>query len=273
MNELDEKDSSSSNAYSGKLKERAINSDSLKSRLEINRKYQSKDFHGWLHKKLNVQIGENILDVGCGTGAQSLRFLEDIGLHGTISALDISESSIANLLENVNGDTRIEAITEDMANLNDAIQNMFKQKTFTLAHSSYALYYSLSCLKILRCMADSITSYGRVAVFTPGKPHGMVEIAEKYSKVPTQVIESLDFGPKILEPEFRKLFWEVDVHYFQSEMKVTSTQEFMEFYKATTYYDSDAEIGIENYAKNEIQQYGLIRYPKNGYLIIGRERK
>lgn len=259
--------------YNGEVQQRAINHESLNTRLEINQRYQSRDFHRWLHRRLNVVPGEHVLDVGCGTGAQSLRFLEDIGAHGSITALDINNASIEEMLHKARLDTRLQAISADMADLPELIKLRFRQKTYSLAHSSYALYYSPARLDVLRCMADNLFSHGRLAVFTPTKPHGMVEIAARFSAVPDVVFDSLEFGPSFLEPEFRSLFWEVEVHFFQSEMQVTSVEDFMSFYHATTYFSADAESAIEEFARHEIKAKGFVGYSKNGYLIMGRDRK
>lgn len=252
---------------------RARDSSSLNARLSLNQKYQSRDFHNWLQGKLAVYPGEKILDVGCGTGAQSLRFLDDIGERGTVSSLDINEESVQKLIMMSVNDKRLEAIAGDMDNLGEIVLSKFNQKKYTLAHSSYALYYSSDPVHVLRTMADLIYDSGRVAVFTPVGPHGMVEIASKFSEIPSPVIESLEFGPKTLEPEFRSLFWDVEIHFFQSEMRVDSIDDFINFYKATTYYNEDVLEGIKQYALSQIEKYGSINYDKNGYLIIGRNKK
>lgn len=259
--------------YHGEIRDRAISSSSLVTRLELNRKYQSKNFHQWLHKRLGVSPGEKILDVGCGTGAQALQFLEDVGPSGTVSALDISASSVAQLLRSTEEDHRLTACTADMADLDDVIKNKFSQKRYTLAHSSYALYYSPARLDVLKRMAEALFDYGRLAIFTPASPHGMVDIASKFSDIPSPVLESLEFGPAVLEPAFRSLFWGVEVHYFQSEMRVTSSKDFIDFYKATTYYDDKVLDSVNLYAEEQIAKLGAVIYEKNGYLIIGREKK
>ncbi len=226
--------------YSGDVRVRATSTASLDTRLDLNRRYQSVDFADWHMRRLDVGPGEKILDVGCGTGAQSLRFLHDIGPRGSVSALDISEQSVASLLAAGGGDPRLQAVAADMATLDVVIRDEFRQKQYTLAQSSYALYYSPEREAVLRTMAESIYDFGRVAVFTPAGPHGMVEIAAKFGDVPTAVYDSLEFGPTRLTPLFRQLFWDVRIDFFQSVMRVTSLADFMDFYRATTYYDERA---------------------------------
>ncbi len=259
--------------YTNDMKDRAVSKDSLEIRLNINKKYQNRDFQKWLNDKLNVCEGEHILDVGCGTGAQALNFLKKIGNNGTVSCLDISEQSVKQLLQNISNDQRVEANVSDMAELENIINNKFRQKKYSLAHSSYALYYSPSRLKVLKVMANSIFDDGRVAIFTPTNPHGLVEIASRFSDIPKLVSDSLVFGKEVLEPEFLDLFWDVEIYYFQSMMIIDDVNDFMDFYRATTYFDKNAFFEIQNYANKEIDLKGNISYSKNGYLIIGKNRK
>lgn len=262
-----------SHIYGGDNKERAVNSNKLTTRLDINKRYQSKDFTEWLFKRLSIVPGESILDVGCGTGAQSLRFLKEVGQHGSVSALDLSEDSIELLINKSGDDTRLVAVADDMANLEEVIDRKFREKKYTLAHSSYALYYSPSREDVLRTMIESLYGVGRLAIFTPVTPHGMVDIARRFGDVPDAVLDSLRYGPDVLEPIFRKAFVEVEIHYFQSEMRVTNKEDFIDFYKATTYFKEEALPEIGDFADQEISRQGKICYEKNGYLIIGRDRK
>lgn len=255
--------------YSGDVRERAVSTASLDTRIDLNRKYQSVDFADWHMRRLDVRPGEKILDVGCGTGNQSLRFLKDIGPRGRVSALDISESSVASLLSTAGGDPRLEAVASDMAHLASVIRDQFHQKQYTLAQSAYALYYSPEREAVLQTMADSIYDFGRVAVFTPTGPHGMVEMAAKFGPIPDAVYDSLDFAEARLLPMFRSMFWDVRIDYFQSEMRVTSLADFMDFYRATTYFDANASGELEEYARREIEATGAVTYSKNGYLIQG----
>lgn len=255
--------------YSGEVQERAVSTASLDTRLAVNSRYQSVDFHAWLMKRLAVTQGEQILDVGCGTGAQALRFLADIGPTGTVSALDISADSVAALQAAAEGDDRLQAVVSDMASLPDLITSVFRVRQYTLAQSTYSLYYSPSRETVLRTMAAALVPQGRAAIFNPLSPHGMVDLAAQFGDIPDAVYDSLEFGPTHLSPWFRELFWEVRVDYFQSVVRVTSIDDFASFYRATTYYSAQAEPALIAHVRQEIDREGAFVYEKNGYLIQG----
>lgn len=259
--------------YSGEVQERAVSTASLDTRLAVNSRYQSVDFHAWLMKRLAVAQGEQILDVGCGTGAQALRFLADIGPSGSVSALDISAESVATLVAAAGDDERLQAVAADMATLPDLLAGTFRVRQYTLAQSTYSLYYSPSRHDVLRTMAEALVPGGRVAIFNPLSPHGMVELAARYGEIPDAVYDSLEFGPTHLAPWFRELFWEVRVDIFQSLVRVTSVDDFVAFYRATTYYDAGAEASLAAHVAGEIERAGAFTYEKNGYLIQGTGRR
>jgi ubiquinone/menaquinone biosynthesis C-methylase UbiE len=259
-----------SHIWTGEKKERAISSKDLEMRLELNKRYQSRNFSSWLRNHLAIRNGESILDVGCGTGAQTLFMLEDVGISGSVVALDISGESIESLLRESKdlGYSRLTAFQLDMGDLTNKLSNEFSNSHFTLAHSSYAIYYSSKRLQVLNEMQSRLTSDGRLAIFTPCEPHGMVEFVSKYHRIPEPVIDSLKFGTDILVPLFREAFWNLQVHFFQSYLKVTSAEDFITFYQATTYYDKESENILFDSAKDIISKDGELSFSKNGILLI-----
>ncbi len=259
----------------GGLMGRATSTAHLETRLQLNRQASAVDFNAWLFARLGIQKGMTVLDVGCGTGAQALRFLELVGPDGSVSALDIAAESVATLRERAGDAPQLETAVADMAALARVIETDFHTKRFDLAHSSYALYYSPERIAVLDAMRDHITAQGRVAIFTPNGPHGMVELVRRFAAIPQAVDESLAFGPTVLEPYFRANFWDVTVHFFHNEVRLTAVEDFMTFYRATTYYDAQAEPDIEDAVRETIARDGHLTFEKNGYLIIGssvRER-
>jgi SAM-dependent methyltransferase len=207
--------------------------------------------------------------VGCGTGAQTLPFLKIVGTSGSVSSLDISAESIATLSKRAGSAPNLDAIAADMADLKQCIATRFRVKKYDIAHSSYALYYSPARVEVLGVMRDSLKPGGKLAVFTPNRPHGMVDFARQFHPIAPEIDESLEFGPAVLEPFFRRNFWDVVVHYFHNVVRVTSVEDALSFYRATTYYVKSAEDQIRGRLSELIRRDGCFQYEKNGYLIVG----
>lgn len=255
--------------YSGASEERVTGTDFLEKRLEINKSYASADFDGWLFERLNVRPGEDVLDVGCGSGAQTVPLSKLVGPQGSVSALDLSADSVELLKKRVAGSSHVEAVAADMALLPSLIRDRFRVKRYDLAQSCYALYYSPERMKVLDTMRASLKPNGRCAVFTPNAPHGLVELAARFTQVPETVYDSLTFGTRVLKPYFDQSFARVEVHHFDNLLTLPTVDLVLEFYRQTTYYDVQAEAPMRDFVAGEIAKHGMFRYEKHGYLIIG----
>jgi ubiquinone/menaquinone biosynthesis C-methylase UbiE len=258
-----------STIYSNHRAECATGTAYLEKRIEINRAYSSTDFDAWLLDKLKVRAGEDILDVGCGSGAQTIPFASLVGPTGSVSALDISAESIAVLQSRIPAAARVQAVAADMGDLATLIANVFSVRAYTLVHSSYALYYSPRRLEVLDVMRAALRPRGRCVIFTPNGPHGLVELAARFTGVPAEVTDSLRFGSEILKPYFERCFRRFETHHFNNVVTIPSPDILIEFYRQTTYYDAEAEPKIRRAVHDEIMRNGSYRYEKNGYLIVG----
>ena len=255
--------------YGGERFEQATSRDSLEERLRINKAYASADFDGCLMERLHVVPGEDVLDVGCGTGGQSLLFAKSVRPGGSVSALDISKGSVEALNAALSADDPVQAIVGDMTDLPSLIENTFRTKRYDLAQSSYALYYALERDAVLGTMKAHLKPGGRLAVFTPQGPHGLVELAAKYCEIPQPVYDSLNFR-SVLHEWFHGNFQSVEEHDFHNELRIPTADEVLDFYAATTYYDANAVPAIREHVEAEITKNGFFEYEKNGYLVIGR---
>src|SRR5687767_2929675 len=130
--------------------------DSLNVRLEINKKYGAFDFHDWVIGKLAFRPGMDVLDVGCGTGVQATRALQAVGNTGSVSATDLSASSVETLKRNAAGAPNLDTVVGDMKDLARMIASEFRVKKYDLAYSVYALWYSTDHSGVLDAMRNSL---------------------------------------------------------------------------------------------------------------------
>ena len=69
------------------------------------------------------------------------------------------------------------------------------------------------------------------------------------------------------------MFWEVQINYFQSLIKIENLNDFKLFYQSTTYFNKKYQNNIYKFVQNEILNNGHISFEKNGYLIKKYKKK
>ncbi len=257
----------------GELQERATATDKLEARLAINQRYASTDFSAWYFDRLPAREGMDVLDVGCGEGAQSVPLAATVGRNGSLSSIDISSTSIEKLRRMTADKSWVQAESGDMADLGSMIGSTFRVKSYDIAQSVYALYYSKARVEVLDAMRSALKPGGHLVVFTPYAPHGLVDLARQFTLAPDAMDELFVFGPQVLEPYFRKHFWDVTIHLFHNELKIPSLDDVLSFYRATTYWSEVGEAGVRAEAERQIAERGYFEYEKNGYLIIGSRQR
>lgn len=247
----------------------AISSASLAARLEINRKHEGADFHGWLLGHLAAQPGMDVLDVGCGTGAQTLKMVDIVGPRGSVSAVDISPESIAKL--NAVGAPNLQAETADMDDLAALIERQLRIKRYDLAQSTYALYYAKRPATVLDAMFAAIKPGGRLAVCVPNDPHSLSRFMARFVSLPEAVVSCTKMGRELLEPYFRSHFDEVSIHLLRNRSRISSVADVMTFLRNTSYYDPTVESRVLAAVESEIAANGAFVSEKNSLLIVGRK--
>ncbi len=116
-------------------------SSALQKRISLQSEGGKNDLNSWILKNAEIEARNKVLDLGCGTGEQSLRISKTIGKDGKLYSLDISQESLDFLNENkkkYNLHHNIETVLSDFDNIPEYITN-FK---FDRVVSSYSLYYS-----------------------------------------------------------------------------------------------------------------------------------
>ena len=243
---------------------------SLGARAASNAKYSSVDFQGWLLSHLDVRPGFDVLDVGCGTGAQALRFLDLVGPQGSVSGIDVSADSVDALLAHAGNAGNLQAVVADMGGLADAIKGRFRVKAFDLAHSAYALYYATEPTLVLDAMHAALNPEGRLAICVPAPGHGLVRFMDSFVTLPEEVRAADAFASDVLQPYFDSRFSNVTVQWLQNIVKIPSVLEVMGFLRHTSYYAEAVRAPVESAIKARIQAQGYFEYEKNSVLLIGQ---
>lgn len=255
--------------FSGELLERATDSDYLAKRLAMNKNFQLYDFSQWALEQIRPKVGDRVLEVGCGRGAQTIPVSEVVGFHGAITFIDLSKASVDHVSACIGDSTRARGIHGSM----DEIARLLGEvgQGYDLAYSVYALYYADDPAGVLNEMYQRLASGGRLCIIGPDAPHGLVEIARKYHHIPAQVDNGFKFRSTIVEPFFKKNFAKFEILFLKNQQTIASAEQFIEFYRQTTYYDSDAEASLRLYVENQINEHGQLVFDKYSYAVAGQK--
>jgi SAM-dependent methyltransferase len=241
---------------------------SLDTRLEINARYAAFDFHAWITEHLGPRPNMDVMDVGCGTGAQALRILDVLHGDGTISAFDLSADSVMELRRKAADSTNLHTTVGDMKDAAQIIAK-FPVCRYDLAYSIYALWYSPDHHATLDAMRLSLKPRGRLVVSTPNAPNGLRETLKRLGLKRPELDQATHFGPNLLEPYFRAHFDDVRIFLRRNELRITSTDDVLAFFRAAGYYEPALEPSLKRQADTEIDNRGYFAFEKNNYLIEG----
>jgi len=230
----------------------------------MNQKLSSKDLNTWLFSHMKFQKGEKMLDLGCGTGKQTHKISNLIGKKGKVCAVDLSKESIKKLSEK-SKNTNVNAIVDSFDNI-DTILNKLRLN-FNTVISTYAIYYSSKPLDVLSKASKYLKPGGKFYITVPTTPHGMINFVSKYTKIPKIVIDSINIGNAVLVPYFKKNFIKIKIYRFNNIIKFTNFNDFFEFYKSTTYYDSKIKNEILRDFEKHINIHKFKKFEKKAILI------
>lgn len=254
-----------SNEFSGELLERATDSEYLAKRMEMNKSFQFYDFGRWSIEQIKPVEGDRVLEVGCGRGTQSIPLSEIIGRRGEITVIDLSKESVEYVLDCIGEKTKSRGIHGSMDNISALLGH--EVEGYSLVYSVYALYYAINPTQVLNEMCCKLKIGGRVCIIGPDGPHGLLEIARKFHAIPQQVDSSFEFRSKVVEPFFKNNFSKFEISFLKNPQSIKDSDQFVEFYRQTTYYVRSAEDKLQTFVKNEIEENGELKFNKYSYAI------
>ncbi len=243
---------------------------SLDARVDANKKSQKINFGDWAHNFLSPRLNDDVLEVGCGTGSQTITISRAIGKGGSITFLDISAESVSKVEAEVMGVTRAKGVVGDMDSLSALIGD--SDQNYDLAFSAYAIYYAKFPKEVLQTMTQRLKPNGKLCILGPETPHGFVELARKFHAIPDGVDLSLNFRTSVLESFLKENFGVVQTSIIKNPQYFTNPEDVMNFYRNTTYFVSKSEIEIGRYVELEFKKRSTFVLDKYSYASCATER-
>ena len=152
------------------MSSRATQPELLEQRIAENRAAQEIDLPTWIFERLPVRPQDQVLELCCGTGGQTLRFMEVLGETGSILALDISGEALKTLASKVAVQHRRKVRLVE-GGLDDLAASLQESSGFDLIFCAYGLYYSGDAVLTLKQARSRLKPGGRIAIVGPFGPN------------------------------------------------------------------------------------------------------
>ena len=116
---------------------RATQSELLEQRIAENASSQQVDLATWIFDRVRVQPGDQVLELCCGTGGQTLAMLDRVGERGHVTALDTLAAKAGSK------GSRLTCLEASLETFPSALSEVDGPRSgFDLVFCAYGLYYS-----------------------------------------------------------------------------------------------------------------------------------
>ena len=260
---------------------RATDSSSLSTRISSNDQAQDLDFIGWIFDNINISEGDKILELCCGTGAQTLEFLQQVGEEGKVVAVDVSAESLNKLEAKVDADTktRLTTIEADMMEIGSALAAAGLDETrFDTIFCAYGLYYADEPISVLEMMSESLAVGGSLVVVGPFGPNNgpwFSLLSKAGVRLPEPVRHSSSkFMTNKIIPWGAKNYEKLSIETAVNQVIRTSADELFEYWQNTTYFDQECADSVQDTLENHFAtNHRFVNFKWIMHLTMRSQRK
>ncbi len=214
-------------------------SKALISRINAHEKFGSKDINEWIFKCLELSDGMNVIDIGCGTGKQSIPMAEIVGTSGDILSVDISIDSL-NILSKeaskMNLEKRINLLQCNLDNLNDHLG----QNKYDRVLASFSIYYSQNPKKIFETINATLKQNG-IFFFCGPSFQNNIELKEFVAGIKRTTVEHSSTGSCFMEKTGQVLandiFDKTNILLFENPLQFDSPDSLYSYWSSHNFYE------------------------------------
>mgnify|MGYP001591697077 CR=1 FL=1 len=208
----------------------------LNSRIDAHASYSNFNLHEWIKNNFSFKSGDNILDLGCGTGNYTSVFWDFVKPGGNIIGLDKNKDLIEEAKAN-HADLPESHIKFWVHDYDNHFPDTGLQ--FDWIFSVYSLYYTEDSLKLVKAFKEQLKRGGQFVVIGPA-PENAKDLADfnyeltgvKPNREYTERIERIE---KEFWPLFESIFGKVNVRYeaVDSVMSFPTAESYAQYYYST----------------------------------------
>ena len=226
------------------------NATALKQRIQSHEQYGANDLNQWIFDHIQLREGLSVLELGCGTGKQTLPMAKLIGRLGHIFAVDISQEALDSLLRSARELTLESRISLLCKGIDDIGQ--YVPQNVDRVVSSYSLYYAESPDMVFRTLHRLMNTGGILFYCGPAKDnndelknfhHSLTGSRPPNSGGAGEFME--ETGPRLA----RELFAAVEMFSFENPLRFDSADALYAYWANYNLYDACLEKEFKASAK------------------------
>lgn len=215
----------------------------LSKRIHAHEEFGSNDLNKWIFSNIELTQGLSILDLGCGTGKQTIQMAEEIGDDGHVTAVDISNKALLILSTRVK-DLGLEKRVNHICIGLDEIDKYFREVEFNRVLSSYSLYYAQDAQKVIRDVKNILKPSGIFFFCGPTKNNNY-ELKQfhydlKHEQVPSETGAAL-FMEKMGQHFTHEIFGNLEFFNFENPLNFNSPEALYNYWSSYNLYEPELD--------------------------------
>ncbi len=247
-------------------------SNDLLARIEIHKKYGSRDIDDWMLHMINPQKKSKILDVGCGAGKQCFLFYKALEGEADITGGDVNPELLDRARqENAKIGNRIKFIDLDFNR-----QFPLADNQFDLLTSCFAIYYAEDIPFSISEMHRVIKPGGRLFTTGPMPENKRLfyDIIFEATKKPIPPMPGSSRYSSLIYRSIQGLFSKVEINIFENPLVFTEAEPFLDYTRASLSEDRRLwkslfeEAGGFEHVMQEIKAVTERRLAQDGKLVM-----
>jgi ubiquinone/menaquinone biosynthesis C-methylase UbiE len=243
---------------------RATQVELLEQRIAENASSQEIDLATWIFEQVRVRPGDQVLELCCGTGGQTLALLDRVGDAGRVVALDISRQAL-DTLQTKAGSGREHRLTLIEANLDSFSDTLRRERlqpgSFDVVFCAYGLYYGTDARQVLEHARSWLKPDGRIIVVGPFGPnnHTLFDLVRASGAV---IAEPVIFSSELfllhtVLPWGARNFSSISIRTMVNPVRWTTPERVLNYWQNTTFYDAEKESAFDRLLRMHFAKDGV----------------
>jgi SAM-dependent methyltransferase len=239
---------------------RAVQSELLQQRIRENAAAQQIDLATWIFERVSVRPGDDVLELCCGTGGQTLTLLDRVGETGCVVALDISKTALETLRSEA-GPEKSRRLVCLESRLEDFPSSLARSEVyhFDLIFCAYGLYYSSDSERTLHQAKEHLKTGGRIVIVGPFGPnnHQLFELVRASgTELSLAVVDSSEkFMLQTVLPWGARNFELLSVHTMVNPVRWNAAERVLNYWRNTTFYDASKQGNFEKLMNSHFERH------------------